>query len=240
MTAREMQIEFERRLALINPELANNQKPDSDTIFSFLNAYTLRFVQQIFNSEDSAENGTRIQKYGKDSIYTLLTKTVLTAVPSQSTDLEPNNHFFSLPNDYFLYVRSTSGVNVLYDFKTGKLRRVPNELVSEEELNKILTSAWDQIILPHPHVSLNTGSLGVQISPRLNLIADKYTTVYDLQLVYYRRPKLFNVLGVDGETVLDACELPEATHLAIVDGAVNMFIAENKYRLSANTKQDKE
>lgn len=239
MTAREMQIEFERRLALMNPELANGEKPDSDTVFSFLNAYTLRFVQQAFISEDAVGDDTRTQKYGKDSIHTLLTKTTLGRIANQTTDMEPNNYFFDLPNDYFLYVRSTTGVNVLYNYKTGKFRRVPNEFVSEEELNKVLSSAWNKIILPHPYVSINTG--GVATRPtRLNLVVDGYTIAYDVQLTYYRKPKRFDVNGVDGENVLDMCELPDAVHAAIVEGAVEMFITENKYRLSSNSKQNKE
>lgn len=239
MTAREMQIEFERRLALMNPELANNQKVDSDTIFSFLNAYSVRFVQQVFLMEDSTSNDTRSQKYGKDSIHSLLTKTTLTPVEAQATDLEPNNYFFILPDDYFAYVRSNSGVQLLHDFQEDRFRRTSNQFVSEEELNTVLTSAENQIILPYPYVSINAGGMSQQPLPRLNVIADRYTRVYDLQLVYYRKPKRFDVIGVDGINVLAECELPKATHTAIVEGAVDMFIAENKYRLSSNSKQDK-
>nr|DAD56657.1 MAG TPA: hypothetical protein [Caudoviricetes sp.] len=45
MTVREMQIEFERRVRLISPDLIAENKLSSDTIFSFLNAYTERFVK---------------------------------------------------------------------------------------------------------------------------------------------------------------------------------------------------
>ena len=37
MTAREMQIEFERQVQVMDPSLAFEEKLDSDTIFSFLN-----------------------------------------------------------------------------------------------------------------------------------------------------------------------------------------------------------
>ena len=45
MTAREMQIEMERRIQLIDPSLITEDKVTSDTLFSFLNAYTKRYVK---------------------------------------------------------------------------------------------------------------------------------------------------------------------------------------------------
>jgi len=55
-------------------------------------------------------------------------------------------------------------------------------------------------------------------------------------MVYYRKPKKFDVIGVDNINILDTCELPENVHMEIVEGAVEMFITEARYRL--NTKQD--
>lgn len=75
-------------------------------------------------------------------------------------------------------------------------------------------------------------------STDLNVIHDKFTNIERLDLVYYRIPKEFNVLGVDNKNILDHCELPESTHMEIVEGAVEMFVTEAKYRL--NIKQDKQ
>ena len=54
-------------------------------------------------------------------------------------------------------------------------------------------------------------------------------------MVYYRKPLRFDVIGVNGTTVLNACELPENVHREIIELAVEMFITEAKYRL--NMKQ---
>ena len=70
----------------------------------------------------------------------------------------------------------------------------------------------------------------------MNIIHDENTVVKKLDLVYYRKPKRFDVIGVNGTTVLDHCELPENVHMEIVEGAVEMFITEAKYRL--NMKQN--
>lgn len=55
MTAREMQIEFERRIALMDATFKIEDKLTSDTIFSFLNAYTKRYIKQIYLSFDKIE-----------------------------------------------------------------------------------------------------------------------------------------------------------------------------------------
>lgn len=47
----------------------------------------------------------------------------------------------------------------------------------------------------------------------------------------------FNVIA-DGTTVLTQCELPESVHSAIVDGAVEMFISENKFRLTQRNDRE--
>jgi hypothetical protein len=52
MSAREMQVEFERRITLMNPDFELKEKLTSDTIFSFLNAYTERYVRINYLQED--------------------------------------------------------------------------------------------------------------------------------------------------------------------------------------------
>ena len=75
MTARQMQSEFERRIVLMNPDFEIKDKVTSDTIFSFLNAYTERYVRLNYLQEDAIQDGTRAQKknqlFGVSSINEL-------------------------------------------------------------------------------------------------------------------------------------------------------------------------
>ena len=228
MTAREMQIAFERRLALIDPSLQNAEKIDSSTIFQLLNAYAQRFVQQSYLNEDSAENDTRVQKANKDAIAVLLEKQQLTKYSVNTA--EPYCYSFALPDNYSRYVRSSCTANVQQDWQ-DTVRVVPNELVSDEDINLILTTVHNQIILPHPYVSIRN----VNGKMALNVVTDKYTTIRNVNLTYYRQLKKFDVIGVNNIDVLDHCELPDSVHDLIVDGAVEMFIIENKYRLTSNS-----
>ena len=89
----------------------------------------------------------------------------------------------------------------------------------------------------NPYIVLNAGNnADTDKELYINVIHDEYTIIKKLDLVYYRKPKRFDVIGVNDTTVLDKCELPENVHMELVEGAVEMFITEAKYRLS--TKQD--
>lgn len=230
MTAREMQIAFERRLQLIDPELANDSKVDSSTIFQLLNAYTVRFIQQNYLNEDNVDNTTRAQNFSKDAISVLLTDAALTNKITSGSDIYKCT--FDLPANYFQYVRSTTNATTQWDNSNSRI--LTNELVSEEQINKVITNIHNSIILPHPYVSIKTNIHGRAIE----VITDKYTSVSRLNLTYYRKPKPFNVIGVDNTNVLAKCELPDTLHDAIVDGAVEMFIAENKYRLTRKNNNE--
>lgn len=233
MNSREMQIEFERRVQLMDPSLNITDKLTSDTIFSFLNAFTKRYVKQIYLSFDNTVSNTRQQKAGIDAIKSLLVRAVLDKKINTSSDSYTDS--FQLPDDYFLYSRSNSLVTSTYtNNHLDELSPVPNELITAEDASKVITTPYNQIILRRPQVVLYNG----EDSTDLNVIHDKFTNIEQLDLVYYRIPKEFNVLGIDNKNILDHCELPESTHMEIVEGAVEMFVTEAKYRL--NIKQDKQ
>ena len=63
-----------------------------------------------------------------------------------------------------------------------------------------------------------------------------FTKIDSIDLIYCRLPKSFGISNVDNVNILDRCELPESVHMEIVEGAVEMFITEAKYRL--NIKQN--
>lgn len=368
MNSREMQVEFERRITLMNPAFELKEKLTSDTIFSFLNAYTERFVRNNYLQEDQVQDGTRAQKKNADALKGLIVRTILSKNQKDTLNTDVNSEKFVLPADYFLYIRSNSRVSATYkglvtniahvdvvgnqatdyfinseatsttentsvwkfvydgdtfnmlfvsgtpleenaidNFKfsldgaivktvvnfnkelTGTngtitklsfslsslkfdscsvslgdeeilkfavksfqvfsdldiddnqyldfLEIVPNATIREDDVQNILSTYYNRAILRSPYVVLNSGRADdITDNTYLNIIHDTYTVVEAVDLVYYRKPKKFDVIGVDGVNVLDHCELPENVHMEIVEGAVEMFITEAKYRL--NMKQD--
>ena len=57
MTDRSMQIEFERRLQLMDPELVRTNKLSSDTIFSFINESIDKFYKTRYSGINAKSEG---------------------------------------------------------------------------------------------------------------------------------------------------------------------------------------
>lgn len=265
MTAREMQMEFERRITLMNPDFEIKEKITSDTIFSFLNAYTERFVRNNYLQEDTVADGSRAQKKNVDALKGLVVRDLFKVEEKDNNNTDRTTDRIIIPSDYFLYIRSNSLLSKNYKLETeinaiigegeqakediSKYVIAPNKLIREDDTDKVISSYYNKAIVLTPYVVFNTSVFTEKIKNEqgediskdveklcMNVIHDEYTNVKYVDLVYYRKPKRFDVIGVNETTVLDHCELPENVHMEIVEGAVEMFITEAKYRL--NMKQN--
>ena len=245
MKAREMQVEFERRIQLMNPNFELTEKLTSDTIFSFLNAYCERFVRNNYLQEDMVQDGTRQQKKNADALKGLITRQTLVIATKDSNNTDKTSDRSILPTNYFLYIRSNSLISKNYKLDTEILSEAdyvvtPNKTIREDDVEKIISTYYNKTILRNPYVVLNNGNESdADRELYINIIHDEYTIIKKLDLVYYRKPKRFDVIGVDTLTIFDECELPENVHMEIVEGAVEMFITEAKYRLNMNQNNNK-
>lgn len=232
MTAREMQREVERRISLIDPSFEIAEKLTSDSIFSFLNAYTQRYVKELYLQRDAITADTRAQKRNIDQIKNLISNKLL--VKYDTNEFNKTDSFV-LPKDYFLYIRSNSIISSNYKSQHLPSKQiVTNDIIDADLADKVTTTAYNHIILRNPQVVLSTEN---DNKGYLKIIHDKFTKIDTVDLHYYRKPKEFNVLGVDNVDVLDHCELPENMHMDIVEGAVEMIITEGKYRLNVKNKE---
>lgn len=245
MKAREMQVEFERRIQLMNPNFELTEKLTSDTIFSFLNAYCERYVRNNYLQEDMVQDGTRQQKKNADALKGLITRQTLVITTKDSNNTDKTSDRAILPINYFLYIRSNSLISKNYKLDTeialeANYVVTPNKTIREDDVEKIISTYYNKTILRNPYVVLNNGNESdADRELYINIIHDEYTIIKKLDLVYYRKPKRFDVIGVDSLIVFDECELPENVHMEIVEGAVEMFITEAKYRLNMNQNNNK-
>ena len=245
MSAREMQVEFERRITLMNQDFELKEKLTSDTIFSFLNAYTERYVRINYLQEDSVLDGSRAQKKNADALKGLIVRQLLTLETKEATNTDRVTDRSILPLDYFLYIRSNSLISQNYKLKEPIEKEedyvvTPNKTIREDDVERVISTYYNKAIMLSPYIVLNAGSSSDSTKQLyINIIHDEYTTIDKLDLVYYRKPKKFDVIGVDGITVLDKCELPDNVHMEIVEGAVEMFITEAKYRLNMNQNNER-
>lgn len=225
MSAKEMQMEFERRIQLISPDLIIDNKPNSDLIFSILNEAQDRYVIMNYVGDDQLVSETNSHSKNTDSIKSLLIEKELI-----SSGLTANGfNRFRLPyntnDEYFLYVHSISKVKGTYKQYTNFVN-VDNQLIKYRDLPKYMQTAYNSPIIRQPAVALVSDTTTKYMY--MEVAVDKYTTLNSVILTYYRKPLRFNTTG--GAT---KCELPDSVHSEIVDMAVNMFIAEGKYRLQA-------
>ena len=238
MDARSMQMEFERRITLMNPDFEIKEKVTSDTIFSFLNAYTERFVRNNYLQEDTVADDSRAQKKNVDSLKGLVVRGLYNIEAKDENNTDKTSDRISLPDDYFLYIRSNSLLSKNYKLESEITNEneyvvAPNKMIREDDTDKVISSYYNKAIILTPYIVFNNGNVEDETKKLyVNIIHDEYTIIKKLDLVYYRKPKKFDVIGVDGVNVLDHCELPENVHMEIVEGAVEMFITEAKYRLN--------
>lgn len=223
MTAREMQIEWERRVQLISPDLIIENKPNSDLIFSILNEAQDRYVMMNYVGDDQMEVETNTQTRNSDSIKSLLVERSLTQSGSTSNNVARFRLPYSSTDEYFLYVHSVSKVTGTYKQYTTETT-VDNQLVKYRDLPKFMQTAYNVPIVRQPAVALISDPTSKYMY--MEVVVDKYTSLKGVVLTYYRKPLRFNTT-----TGASKCELPESVHSEIVDLAVNMFITEGKYRL---------
>lgn len=245
MNSRAMQLEFERRITLMNPNFGLAEKLTSDTIFSFLNAYTERYVRLNYLQEDAVQDGTRAQKKNADALKGLITRGLYAVEAKDENNTDKTSDRVSLPSDYFLYIRSNSLISKNYKIEEEIQNEqdyvvTSNKPIREDDVEKVISTYYNKAIVLNPYVVLNAGNNADEEKKLyLNVIHDEYTTIKKVDLVYYRKPKKFDVIGVDGVNVLDHCELSENVHMEIVEGAVEMFITEAKYRLNMKPEDNK-
>ena len=191
------------------------------------------------------QDGTRQQKKNADALKGLITRQTLVIATKDSNNTDKTSDRSILPINYFLYIRSNSLISKNYKLDTeialeANYVVTPNKTIREDDVEKIISTYYNKTILRNPYIVLNNGNESdVDRDLYINIIHDEYTIIKKLDLVYYRKPKRFDVIGVDNLTIFDECELPENVHMEIVEGAVEMFITEAKYRLNMNQNNNK-
>jgi len=106
MTDRSMQIEFERRLQLMDPELMRTSKLTSDTIFSFLNEAIDKFYKTRYSGINHKAEGFEQSQKRIDDLRNLI-KTATYNIEINNND---NVYSVELPNDYTLLLGDTAGI----------------------------------------------------------------------------------------------------------------------------------
>ena len=206
---RQLGIEVERRLQTILPTLKLENKIDTEDIYAFLNQFQKQYVDQMYRSNDQVQSGSRTAILIEDLLRTLTSHQTLNNGASDGS-LDVRNTTFTLPSNYYGYIRSVSSTTGSYKDASAH-SQLPNTFIKQSEANDVINKSYDpHRILRKPVVILEQG--------KLKVIHDEYTIINNVDLTYIKLPADFSVLT---DT---PCELPISCFSDLVAGATDLYI----------------
>ena len=231
MTVRDFQIEFERRLQLMDPQLVIQNKLTSDTIFSFLNEAIDKFVKTRYSGLNIKNEGFEQSQKRIDDLRTLV-KTATYNKGALNKDMEiidQNNGKYNvvLPDDYAMLLGDTAGIQPLDDYNDPCWKR--------DEYGEYMVKRNDTI-----EVTIET--IDRQLSNSLSEHRLKYCTARPLRLIQgndiylytdnnykiseYTITYLIRPEKISSQNLTENyTSLPEHTHIEIVKMAVQLYLA---------------
>ena len=215
---RQLGIEVERRLQTILPIFKIENKIDTEDIYAFLNQFQKQYIDAIYRQDDQVESGTRISVLGEDILRTLTKHGVLSS-GIMDTTLDYKNKVFTLPSDYYQYIRSVSSVTGSY--KDADQGIVSNILLKQSDINKVINQNYDKHRILRKPIAALEGN-------KLKIIHDDYTSINYVDVTYIKIPANFSV------TV--ACELPYECFEDLVAGATDLYV---RHLTATQPKQQK-
>lgn len=224
MTDRGFQIEFERRLQLMDPNLVIKDKLSSDTIISFINEAIDKFYKTRYSGVNFKAQGFEQTQKRIDDLRTLIKNKKYTEGSINKSDR--NSYSVELPEDYVLLLGDTAGIqpsNLNECWETNErgeyIIKYTDTLESTiETLDRQLSNSLSEHKLKY-----------CQARP-LKLIQDNNVILYtdgnykisEYQITYLAKPSEINSSNI---TNTEYTDLPEHTHMEIVKMAIQIYLA---------------
>lgn len=182
----------------------------SETEFVYNTVYSAEQIKEAFGDDsidlDSLNDGDVIQiDVEIENVDELYTQTYLFQA------LSDFSYTTSYPDNFGLYVDSTTNVSSSYTRNGNGSGVVPNTLVSRSKLIEFISRPQDNMrIMRTPVATLNDDNITVYY--------DRYTIPVSFNITYYRTPRYMNLF------TNTACELPMDAFDDLVSGAVDLYV----------------
>lgn len=226
MSPRNMQIEFERRLQLMDPNLVIKEKLTSDTIISFINEAIDKFYKTRYSGINFKAQGFEQTQKRIDDLRTLIKNKKYTEGSINKGDR--NSYSVELPEDYVLLLGDTAGIQPSDEH--------PNECWEKDDLGAYIVKYTDTLESTIETLdrqlsnSLSEHKLKYCQARPLKLIQDNNVILYtdgkykvsEYEITYLAKPSEINSSNI---TNTEYTDLPEHTHMEIVKMAIQIYLA---------------
>lgn len=233
MTSFEFVYGFQMKLETLSKEFEISERPDTDTILSYINLGQLKyFNDKYLNKGSFKENAEFLRQIANDDLANLIQTTGAVTMSTTTLQGHPTAYRYTTElAQYAHYIDSYSYMTRSQPKAISSPEWVINlPANSMEDLRKIETNWYNKPILRNPIVFLD-GSANITSTSNFYIyaVADSYTTLEaasNFNLRYIRRPKslAFTVGTAANETT--TCELASYLHEEILQVGFEIFKAE--------------
>ena len=242
MSPRELQIEVERRLQLINPELSLAGKLPSDTIISFINEAIDKFWKTRYSGLNYKQRGFEQDQKRTDDLRTLVTKH--TYKDTNISKVNQEEYTVTLPDDYVILLGDTAGIspadgvinNCWEKDALGNYRIKYSDTIEGtiETVDRIKENSLSEYHLKYTKAK----PIKLMQDNTITLYTDGQYKVAEYTIEYLKRPSKVTLVGTPTDEYTD---LPAHTHMEIVKMAVQLILGTlpnyNVYSNEVNTME---
>lgn len=224
MTNRGFQIEFERRLQLMDPNLVIKEKLTSDTIISFINEAIDKFYKTRYSGINFKAQGFEQTQKRIDDLRTLIKNKKYTEGSINKSDR--NSYSVELPEDYVLLLGDTAGIQPSNLNECWETNERGEYIIKYTDTLESTIETLDRQL----GNSLSEHKLKYCQARPLKLIQDNNVILYtdgkykvsEYQITYLAKPSKINSSNI---TNTEYTDLPEHTHMEIVKMAIQIYLA---------------
>lgn len=226
MSPRELQIEVERRLQLINPELSLAGKLPSDTIISFINEAIDKFWKTRYSGLNYKQRGFEQDQKRTDDLRTLVTEH--TYKDTDITKVNQEEYTVTLPDDYVILLGDTAGISPADGVINNCWEKdaLGNYKIKYSDTIEGTIETVDRI----KENSLSEYRLKYTKAKPIRLIQDNTITLYtdgnykvaEYTIEYLKKPSKVDLKTNPTDEYTD---LPSHTHMEVVKLAVQLILA---------------